>query len=208
MFPALHNVPAHFRFYFILFIYFLTWGLWQCLFYSLFIHLLLKIHSSFPPCPSPKPHLDVDGEAGETVVPWWLCVPVGTSHGVSLLWGSLSPELFGWAWPLQNYPFKREIFLFQLWKKVTIHWIPMSAFCLNQWWVCGVDFSFKKKCKSVPGLLCLFFFLLLFPSVWWNNWRVCWNMTLKVRQAFSWHRRGLWCSCQNMAQVKGHGTLS
>lgn len=130
MLPGLHNIPAHFG------VFFLTWSLWQCLFYSLFIHLFLKNHSSFPPCPSPKPHLDADGEAGEAVVPWWLHAHVGTpqrsvpSLGVSL------PRALCWVWPLQTYSFKRETFLFQLCKKggnsLNSHAsiLPESAVCV------------------------------------------------------------------------------
>lgn len=84
MFPGLHNIPPHFGlvgcFFLLLLLFlgfFLTWGFWQCLFYSLFIRLLLKIHSSFPSYPSPKPHLDVDRRQEKL---WSL-------GGFVLLWG-------------------------------------------------------------------------------------------------------------------------
>lgn len=199
MLPGLHNIPAHFGVFFWL-------GAFgnACFIPYLYIYYL---KTTLPSHPAPVPSL-IWMQMGRQEKLWSLggFMPMwGHRKGVSLPWGSLSPELFVGSGPCRPTHSKGKHFFFSCAKKAVIHWTPMPAFCLNQWCVCGVDFSFKNRAKVY--LVCFDFFSSPSP-VWWKNWRTCWNMTLKVRQAFSWHGKGLWCSCQNVAQVKGCGTPS
>lgn len=82
--------------------------------------------------------------------------PCGTLHGLSLPWNSLSPELLEWVWPLQNYPFKRDTFFFQLCKKgddsLNFHAGISSESAAGVWG----GFSFKNRTKVY--LVCFAFF--------------------------------------------------
>lgn len=199
MLPGLHNISAHFG------IFFWVGAFGNVCFIPYLYIYYLKNTLPFRSVPVLS-HIWM--QIGRQEKPWSL-------GGFEPMWGqrmgcpfpgAFSPQssLAG-SGPCRTTHSKGKHFFFSSAKAVKIHWIPMPVFCLNQRWVCGMDFSFKNRAKVY--LVCFAFFFPP-PHSLMEQLRSLLKYDFKSQTNFSWHGKGPWCSCQNMVQVKGRGTLT